>query len=570
MHGVIRPLHGLIDAAGFLRVVSFRVALPCAVLLCAMSLSTRAQIASPGKLSHAHAKLEGVNNCTRCHNFGEKSFRDNCLQCHTEIRSRIDAARGYHYFTRKLECARCHKEHHGREFDLVRWDPKSFDHKQTGFLLDGKHGGRDCRDCHKPDNIHAADVKKKGASVLKKTYLGLSTSCDNCHDDEHRGQLKDCATCHSIAGWKQTSFSHDRARFRLEGRHVSVTCGACHPEKDDGKKRYGDTKYLQFRGVAFGACTACHEDHHKGAFGNDCRTCHSPAGWKQLRFAEGSFDHGKTHFPLEGRHATVSCVKCHPGGDFRKFKDADLSRCTSCHADEHAGQFADRADRGECAACHTVAGFSPARLEAPQHAETRFPLRGAHEAVPCGRCHQVTEIAGKSSIRFTWTDLSCTACHLDPHAGQFAARIAESGCRGCHDEESWHVMQFDHSGTGFPLQGRHRDVLCDRCHTRGVVNGTETVVFRIADTRCDACHRDAHHGQFTSDDGRTDCARCHEVYGWRNTRFDHATMSRFELSGKHASLSCAQCHPRESHDGVSFLRYRPLDVQCSGCHRTGR
>ncbi len=532
--------------------------------------SAAAQIASPGKLSKAHAKLEGVNNCARCHNFGEKSFRENCLACHSEIRTRIEAKQGYHYFTRKLECSKCHKEHHGRNFELVRWDPSSFDHKQTGFLLEGKHGALTCRGCHVASNIKAADIRRKGASVLKQTYLGLSTDCATCHEDEHRGQLKDCASCHGMDGWKQTRFSHDRARFRLEGRHAQAACQKCHPEKDDGKKRNGDTRYLQFKDISFDACTSCHEDHHKGAFGKDCQKCHAPAGWKQLRIAEGSFDHAKTHYPLEGRHAGVACAKCHTGGDFGKFKTADLTRCTTCHEDYHAGQFARREDKGACDACHTVQGFTPSRFEPALHASTRFPLRGAHEAIPCGRCHASADIDGRQTPRFSWTDLSCHGCHKDPHAGQFDTRVAEQGCTGCHDVESWHVLQFDHSGTTFPLTGLHRDLLCEKCHTQGKVNGTETTVFRFADTHCDACHDDRHQGQFAAADGRVDCARCHDTYGWKRVRFDHATMSRFELSGRHADLPCARCHKTELREGSTFVRYRPLDFQCASCHTTGR
>ncbi|MFA6235549.1 MAG: cytochrome c3 family protein, partial [Bacteroidota bacterium] len=170
----------------------------------------------------------------------------------------------------------------------------------------------------------------------------------------------------------------------------------------------------------------------------------------------------------------------------------------------------------------------------------------------------------------TWTDLSCQSCHKDPHAGQFDARIAAQGCLGCHNVESWYVLQYDHSGTNFPLTGRHRDVLCEKCHKTGIVNGAEAVVFRITDTRCDACHQDQHQGQFTGTDGRIDCARCHETYAWKKTRFDHATMSRFELSGKHTGIPCTRCHVRETQGGNSFVRYRPLDFQCSSCHTTGR
>ena len=118
-----------------------------------LSLPAQAQLVSPGKLSNAHTSLEGVGSCTKCHNFGEKTFRANCLGCHSEIKSRVDRGLGYHSFTKNLECSACHKEHHGREFKLVRWEPSKFDHKQAGFLLEGKHAGKDCRLCHQPKNI---------------------------------------------------------------------------------------------------------------------------------------------------------------------------------------------------------------------------------------------------------------------------------------------------------------------------------------------------------------------------------------------------------------------------------
>lgn len=547
-----------------------RHTVPIFLLLFLLPGIVRGQLASPGKLSRAHSKLEGVNKCTECHNFGEKTFRNNCLTCHSEIKSRVDAKHGYHYYTRKLECSKCHKEHHGRDFDLVRWNPESFDHRQTGFLLEGKHDGLECRQCHRPENIHASDIRKKGGGVMKKTYLGLSTDCANCHEDEHRGQLKDCAGCHDPTSWQKNTFSHSRARFALEGRHTSVACTECHPTKDDGKKRYGDTRYLQFRGISFSSCTSCHEDHHKGAYGKECTQCHTPAGWKQLRIAEGSFDHSRTDYPLTGRHAAVQCTQCHTGGDFGKFAKTDLTHCSVCHRDYHAGQFSNRKDGGACESCHTVEGFSPSLFPPEKHAQTRFALTGAHEAIPCIRCHAEAEIGGTKTRRFQWDNLACRSCHKDPHAGQFDARIAKDGCAGCHSVESWFVMEFDHSATRFPLQGKHRDLLCDRCHTVGTVNGVETRVFRIENMRCVSCHEDRHAGQFAGEDGLTDCARCHDAYGWKQLRFDHATMSRFPLTGKHTGLDCSRCHTKTAISGKTVVLYRPLDHRCSACHTTGR
>ena len=543
--------------------------LPFVLLILLASTTAWGQLASPGKLSQVHSKLEGVNNCAKCHNFGEKSFRKNCLACHGEIATRVKQERGYHFYTRKVECSKCHKEHHGRAFDLVRWKPESFDHRQTGFLLEGTHDGLDCRKCHRPENIHAKDIRKKGRSVMKKTYLGLSTDCVNCHEDEHRGQLKECASCHRPDDWKQTRFSHNRARFALQGKHADVACARCHPEKDDGKQRHGNTTYRQFRGIAHGSCIDCHEDHHKGSYGKDCTQCHTPAGWNKLRIAEGSFDHAKTDFPLQGKHAAVTCVECHTGGDFGKFSSADLAHCSVCHADYHVGQFSGREDKGACESCHTVDGFSPSLFPPEQHASTRFPLRGAHEAIPCVRCHAEIEIDGVRSRQFSWEKRSCADCHRDVHAGQFADRIATQGCEGCHNVESWFVLQFDHSSTRFPLRGKHRDLLCGKCHVEGDIGGIRARLFRFDDLRCAACHKDPHAAQFVGEHGDVDCARCHESYGWKSLRFEHATMSRFPLTGKHLQLPCARCHTAEDMDGRQVVRYRPLEFRCASCHTTG-
>lgn len=542
-----------------------------ALVLCLLTTVAKAQLASPGKLSNAHKNLEGVGNCAKCHNFGEKSFRNNCLGCHTEIRSRVNDGQGYHHFTKKLECSTCHKEHHGREFKLIRWDPEAFEHKQTGFLLEARHDGLECRKCHNPDNIHAADIRKKGSARVKQTYLGLATECSNCHEDEHRGQLGKCDRCHTPQEWKKNSFSHDKSKFALVGKHASVACVSCHPEKDDGKQRNGDTKYKQFKGIAFSTCLSCHEDHHKGTFGKECKQCHTPAGWKNVSIAGGNFDHAKTHFPLEGRHRGLQCVQCHIGGDFARFKNADLTHCVLCHKDYHEGDFAQSEDKGACERCHNLNGFSPARFEPAQHESTRFPLRGAHAAVSCTTCHAKANADGTRKHQFRWKTLECLACHADPHAGQLNERIARDGCQGCHNVESWYVTQFDHTSTRFALTGAHRTALCERCHTRGEITGVVTIRFRYADIRCVACHADKHDGQFAAADGVTDCARCHTTPAWKPVQFDHVTMSRFALTGKHTEIACERCHLIAGPDGSQpVMRFKPLETACSSCHTTGR
>jgi uncharacterized paraquat-inducible protein A len=42
---------------------------------------------SPGELSAAHAGLEGMSNCTRCHAMGKAIANHKCLDCHQELKS---------------------------------------------------------------------------------------------------------------------------------------------------------------------------------------------------------------------------------------------------------------------------------------------------------------------------------------------------------------------------------------------------------------------------------------------------------------------------------------------------
>ena len=83
---------------------------------------------SPGELSNVHAYLEGVSNCTKCHDVGNKVTRQKCLACHQIIKTNIAARKGYHASAevKGKECVVCHNEHHGRNFQIIRFDKKNF------------------------------------------------------------------------------------------------------------------------------------------------------------------------------------------------------------------------------------------------------------------------------------------------------------------------------------------------------------------------------------------------------------------------------------------------------------
>jgi len=81
---------------------------------------------SPGPLSRAHESLNGALHCTDCHRFGSAATLK-CLSCHTEIAGRLGAGKGLHA-TYKLPkgndnaCSKCHSEHNGEDFALIKWD----------------------------------------------------------------------------------------------------------------------------------------------------------------------------------------------------------------------------------------------------------------------------------------------------------------------------------------------------------------------------------------------------------------------------------------------------------------
>ena len=126
---------------------------------------------SPGDLTTAHAELEGISNCTECHTLGEKISSDKCLACHESIKSLVDNGIGYHAssIVKSQDCFACHSEHHGRKFEMIRFDTDAFDHSLTGYTLFGAHTSLECNECHKQDFRVDNTLSKR-----IDTYLGLT------------------------------------------------------------------------------------------------------------------------------------------------------------------------------------------------------------------------------------------------------------------------------------------------------------------------------------------------------------------------------------------------------------
>jgi hypothetical protein len=623
-------------------------------MLALQVVAAQAQI-SPGPLARAHQSLNGTSNCASCHKLASGQATFKCLDCHMEVSKRLAEGKGLHATYHlspgsSQECVRCHSEHNGEDLPLIKWDPKTFDHRQTGYALEGKHAGVTCNRCHTAQHISAAMRPLIKIRDLNRSFLGVATDCVGCHQDQHNGRLgTNCQQCHNTAEWKNVSqFDHAKTRYPLTGMHAQVTCAKCHTPGPDNKPR--------FAGLPFGKCSDCHRDPHKGSFTQACQSCHNTGGWKKVSVAAISerFDHSKTKYPLLGKHAEVQCSQCHANGDFKKtlafekcsdchrpsphgtqfskradagecsschnlqgFKPStyglkehatsayplegkhaavqcaqchipkgkdtlfkiEFQRCTDCHSDQHAGQFASAPYFNGCERCHNLQGYKPSTFGLARHKETRFLLTGGHVAVPCSECHKAADtLAPKPVAAYRWDNLTCVTCHSDPHKGQFKDRMQKLGpggkpvgCEGCHTTKAWRELSgFDHASTSFPLVGAHRATACIDCHKPpNMETRLLNVDFKTAPNKCEECHEDIHGKQFAKS-GVTPCAECHNSAKWKPSLFDHDKRTAFSLQGAHRNVRCEACHKASRVvESKTVLFYKPTPKECAACHGPG-
>ena len=425
----------------------------------------------------------------------------------------------------ELSCADCHSPERWTPVD----NPPEFRHQQTGFSLDGSHGGLSCRGCHR-----------------SLVFSQVGTACADCHKDPHRGELGfRCEACHTSRTWTNRSEMfqrHSRTRFPLLAIHASVDCDSCH--RGQQPNQYATTPT---------DCGSCHvqsylnaksPNHVQAGFSRRCEDCHLPTSqtWHQA-----SFRHPDT-YPLLGAHARAACGDCHK----TTFRGTPRD-CVACHRQDYnatrnpnhvAGGFATT-----CNSCHSMDAWRPARFV--DHSRTRFPLTGAHRQVDCAQCH----IGG----RFAGTPTDCFSCHQANYNSTSSPNHAAAGfptsCQTCHNTSAWRPASFDHNRTRFPLTGAHRSTECARCHAGGRYAGTPT--------DCFSCHA-ANYNATSNPNHRaagfpTQCQNCHTTNAWRPATFDHDGSFFPIYSGRHRGVwsSCQDCHVNAGNYAV---------FECINCH----
>lgn len=190
------------------------------------------------------------------------------------------------------------------------------------FVLRNRHAEIPCTDCHTGGFAHGA----------------TPNTCYGCHQADyetammppHQGYPTDCATCHTDAGWRPSTFAHP---WPLDGAHTLIECAACHT---------GDPP--QWAGIPRD-CVGCHRADYDtspyeghSTFPTTCADCHTTTAWTPA--LDGA--HPEADFPIaRGKHRGIECTQCHDPA-LGPSTDGMNTDCVGCHTGEHARSRTDR------------------------------------------------------------------------------------------------------------------------------------------------------------------------------------------------------------------------------------
>ena len=239
--------------------------------------------------------------------------------------------------------------------------------------------------------------------------------------------------------------------------------------------------------------------------GTLCADCHQESDWKKTLF-----DHGKTKFPLTGKHRDVVCKDCHADP---KFKGAPTA-CIACHKkdDEHKGKFG-----AKCESCHADREWKTIIFNHDK--DTKYLLRGKHRLAECTGCH--TGFLSKEKLR-----TACVACHKTDddkkgHKGRFGEK-----CESCHTERTGPSRPLTITAT----QNTRCVASTSRPNARAAIPAS---YIRRNSKPPVACHRadddkKGHKGRFGDK-----CESCHVEKDWKAATFNHDRDTKYVLRGKH-------------------------------------
>ena len=426
----------------------------------------------------SHADFE--KQCGKCHDPLSSSLATKCMNCHVEVGKQIKSGQGIHSQIGVIdECASCHPEHRGRDFDPTKASFQLFDHTAAGFSLNWHQINYDatpmqCSECHKNptysviDNQSCLDCHSGHEKNFAQVHVGdFGSNCLGCHDGQDR----------------MINFDHGQTGFILDGQHGQIKCTECH--KNDTIK---DTPK---------ECKDCHNEPtmHQGLFEQTCDTCHTAQSWLPANLDGQFFEHfGTTGFSLvlhqvDYSNQVITCTNCHPND----LQTTDVKVCIDCHSQQDTAFMSDHQQQFgvACMVCHDGVD----RLSNFDHVNF-FPLEGKHASAQCEQCHANQVYRGTST--------ECWQCHKEPdiHVGVFGLK-----CYYCHTADVWSpaTLRQHNFPVNHGVEDQNVQLQCDTCH------GTNYI-----DYTCYNCHdhqpseiAQSHQAVGITEQDLPACTKCH-------------------------------------------------------------
>jgi len=338
----------------------------------------------------------------------------------------------------------------------------------------------------------------------------------------------------------------------------NAQCLACHDHQDLGARIAAGKGFHASALVQGKNCAVCHKEHFGATF--------DLMGWSSIKNGPKAFDHALTGWPLNGKHASTDCARCHKATNrqgLTTYMGTDrLCGAAACHGGVQPHKL-DRKELLACERCHSESVWKPEKkilqFDHNDRKDAAMPILGSHKDVACTKCHPRAVF----NLPFA-NPTSCgnDGCHKSVHTGHL---FGKRPCEWCHSPTFRTFQQktnadipfFDHTErTRFDL-GAHKRLRCYDCHTKALGEARPVAL-------CEQCHaKDNKHGNRFDAFGKPPrCSTCHPTTGWKQKVFDHARQTRFPLTARHAAILCRACHRGTSPS--DFERF--ADAACKGCH----
>lgn len=149
---------------------------------------------------------------------------------------------------------------------------------------------------------------------------------------------------------------------------------------------------------------------------------------------------------------------------------------------------------------------------------------------------------------------TCVTCHSDHHGLNF-------------DALHFDPKGFDHTKTGYKLEGKHSAVDCKECHKSSNIKDSQlkkrSGTYLGLTDKCISCHTDYHQGTLS-----TSCLNCHTMEDFKKApKFDHQ-KAKFQLKGAHVKVDCIKCHQKTTRNEKEFQIFKGVKfANCTDCHK---